>query len=1025
MAKLFGFSIDDDDNLTPSSLSPVPPNNEDGVDFYLTSGFFGSQIDIESIYRTEFDLIRRYREMALHPEVDSAIEDIVNEAIVSDTNDTPIQIELSNLNASDEIKRIIRNEFKYILELLDFDKKSHEIYRNWYVDGRLYYHKVIDIKKPQDGIQDLRYIDALKMRYVRQEKKNKDSQIPGRAFSGADPMDYHFPEIEEYFSYTPKNQFPVGTPSMASSSQDKGIRFAKDSIVYCTSGLVDRNKGTTLSYLNKASKTLNQLRMIEDSLVIYRILRSTERRVFYIDVGNLPKQKAEQYLRDVMMRYRNRLTYSSSDGTIKDDKKFTSIMEDYFLPRREGGRGTQVDVLQGGCLSMDTKVSLLDGRELSISDIESETKEGKQLWTYSCHPTTGEFSPGLISWAGVTQKKAKVLKITLDNGESITCTYDHKFPIYDVGFVEAKDLEVGQSMIPIYKKKEKISSTSSEYEMIYDNVDKKWKFTHREVAKKCKNIYTKDFVYENVDEPKNTIHHINLNRYDNSPENLCFMGHFDHFNYHSKEINRIKTNFINSLKDTNPELYYEYKTKKSEASKKVWASMSQEEKAEHCLKISQGITNYYHSLSEDQKIERNNNSINNLTNANEILIQKLKDNNFNNWFRQQIINGWTEEKRIEASKRNKILAEKRYSNSEYVKEYRFKHNKKQKLIFSRLHFEFVKNLVVGKSTHQVKAIDVCKIINDNKDLKNLFIELNNDKSVPNYNIEEGFTVNILRKMVKNFGYKNWHHFRQETKFYNHTITKIEFLPNEIEVGTLTIDDNEIIHNYHTFALSCGIYTKNSNLGELNDINYFQRKLYKDLNVPESRIGGDSGFNLGRSSEILRDEVKFSKFVGRLRKRFSLLFTDLLKTQLILKNIVTPEDWKIMSEHIQFDFLYDNHFAELKEAELLTERINTATLAEPYIGKYYSQDYVRRNILRQTDQEIVEEDLKIKKEIEEGVIPDPNAPIDPETGQPLPTTPQEGIPEVGNNIKGDMGKVPVDPAIDASSVKPPTPKGGEI
>jgi hypothetical protein len=503
--------------------------------------------------------------MALHPEVDSAIEDIVNEAIVSDTNDTPIQIELSNLNASDEIKRIIRNEFKYILELLDFDKKSHEIYRNWYVDGRLYYHKVIDIKKPQDGIQDLRYIDALKMRYVRQEKKNKDSQIPGRAFSGADPMDYHFPEIEEYFSYTPKNQFPVGTPSMASSSQDKGIRFAKDSIVYCTSGLVDRNKGTTLSYLNKASKTLNQLRMIEDSLVIYRILRSTERRVFYIDVGNLPKQKAEQYLRDVMMRYRNRLTYSSSDGTIKDDKKFTSIMEDYFLPRREGGRGTQVDVLQGG----------------------------------------------------------------------------------------------------------------------------------------------------------------------------------------------------------------------------------------------------------------------------------------------------------------------------------------------------------------------------------------------------------------------------------------------------------------------------SNLGELNDINYFQRKLYKDLNVPESRIGGDSGFNLGRSSEILRDEVKFSKFVGRLRKRFSLLFTDLLKTQLILKNIVTPEDWKIMSEHIQFDFLYDNHFAELKEAELLTERINTATLAEPYIGKYYSQDYVRRNILRQTDQEIVEEDLKIKKEIEEGVIPDPNAPIDPETGQPLPTTPQEGIPEVGNNIKGDTGKVPVDPAIDASSVKPPTPKGGEI
>lgn len=728
MAKLFGFSINDDNELTPSTLSPVAPNDEDGVDFYLTSGFFGSHIDIEGIYRTEFDLIRRYREMALHPEVDSAIEDIVNEAIVSDTNDTPIQIELSNLNASDEIKKIIREEFKYILELLDFDKKAHEIYRNWYVDGRLYYHKVIDIKNPQAGIQDLRYIDALKMRYVRQEAKTKaNEKIPPTRFGDADPMNYRFPEIEEYFIYTPTTNYPVGTPREMSSGHEKGVKFARDSIVYCTSGLVDRNKGTTLSYLNKASKTLNQLRMIEDSLVIYRLLRSSERRVFYIDVGNLPKQKAEQYLRDVMMRYRSRQTYSTSDGTLKDDKKFMSIMEDFFLPRREGGRGTQVDIIPGGCLAMDTRVSLLDGRELSITEIESELKDGKEVWTYSCHPTTGEFAPGLISWAGVTQKSARVMKITLDNGKSVVCTYDHKFPIYDIGFVEAKDLVVGQSMIPLHRKKEKISKSSSE---------------------------------------------------------------------------------------------------------------------------------------------------------------------------------------------------------------------------------------------------------------------------------------------------------KETQYYNHTIVSIEHLPEEIEVGTLTIDTNEEIHNYHTFALSCGIYTKNSNLGELTDINYFQRKLYKDLNVPESRIGGDSGFNLGRSSEILRDEVKFSKFVGRLRKRFSILFTNLLKTQLILKNIVTPEDWKMMNEHIQFDFLYDNHFAELKDAELLTERINTVSLAEPYVGKYFSRDYLRRKILRQSDQEIVEEDMKIQKEIEAGVIPDPNAPIDPQTGMPLPAA--EPSPEpTGNNIQSDMGKIPIEPTVDASAVEMPKPKDGVI
>jgi hypothetical protein len=557
MAKLFGFSIDDDRNITPSTISPVPPNNEDGVDHYLTSGFFGSYVDIEGVYRTENDLIRRYREMALHPEVDSAIEDVVNEAIVSDTNDTPIQIELSNLNASDSLKRKIREEFKYILELLDFDRKSHEIYRNWYVDGRLYYHKVIDFKKPQEGIQELRYIDAMKMRYIRQQKKSKKDQLTVSNRNQDNPMDYVFPEIEEYFMYYPKGaQNPVGGfGSQTNGSSNNGIKIAKDAITYCTSGLVDRNKNTVLSYLNKAIKALNQLRMIEDSLVIYRLSRAPERRIFYIDVGNLPKVKAEQYLRDVMMRYRNKLVYDSSTGEIRDDKKHMSMLEDFWLPRREGGRGTEITTLPGG----------------------------------------------------------------------------------------------------------------------------------------------------------------------------------------------------------------------------------------------------------------------------------------------------------------------------------------------------------------------------------------------------------------------------------------------------------------------------QNLGEITDIEYFKKKLYRALNVPPSRMDGEGGFNLGRSSEILRDELKFTKFVGRLRKRFSGMFYDMLKTQLILKNIITPEDWSQMAEHIQFDFLYDNHFSELKEAELMTERLNMAATAEPYIGKYYSQNYVRNKILRQTDAEILEQDIQIRKEIEEGIIPDPNAPIDPETGSPM----EPGASEM------DLGKPVMEPDMDSESKVTEPPKGGEI
>jgi hypothetical protein len=204
MSKLFGFSIEDNEPLSPSAVSPVPPNNEDGVDHYLSSGFFGSYVDIEGVYKNENDLIKRYREMALHPECDSAIEDIVNEAVVSDSNDSPVEIELSNLNASDGIKKTIRSEFKYILDLLDFDKKAHEIYRNWYVDGRLYYHKIIDLKNPQEGIQELRYIDATKMRYVRKQKKNEQKQLNKLNPLKNDPMDYDFPELEEFYIYNPK-----------------------------------------------------------------------------------------------------------------------------------------------------------------------------------------------------------------------------------------------------------------------------------------------------------------------------------------------------------------------------------------------------------------------------------------------------------------------------------------------------------------------------------------------------------------------------------------------------------------------------------------------------------------------------------------------------------------------------------------------------------------------------------------------------------------------------------------------------
>ena len=501
MVQLLGFEItrknDTLEKPAEAKQAFTIPSPDDGVTTISAGGYFGQYLDMEVTAKNDSELIRRYREVAQHPECDMAIEDIINEVIVSNEKDVAVSLSLDKLGVSDKIKEKIRDEFDEIMRLLNFEEKGHDIFKRFYVDGRIYFHKVIDPTSPRKGLTELRYIDPRKMKKVREIKKKRDVKSKGIEV---------VEQTAEWFIYNEKG--------IQAGNSNAGVKIATDSITFVTSGVIDQNRNMVMGHLHKAIKPVNQLRMIEDAVVIYRIARAPERRIFKIDVGNLPKVKAEQYLRDVMARYRNKLVYDASTGEIRDDRNYMSMLEDFWLPSREGGRGTDITTLPGG----------------------------------------------------------------------------------------------------------------------------------------------------------------------------------------------------------------------------------------------------------------------------------------------------------------------------------------------------------------------------------------------------------------------------------------------------------------------------QNLGEVSDIEYFQKKLYRSLNVPVSRLEGSQGFNLGRTTEITRDELKFTKFVHRLRKKFTDLFNDLLRTQLVLKAVINEEDWQSISEKIKYDFLADGHFSELKDAELLRERIALANDVRDYVGKYFSVKFVRQSILKQSEREIEQIDNQIKKEIDDGLIAAPQTSV---------------------------------------------------
>lgn len=340
---IFGWTLSkkkkSTDEITDNPSFALPENDDGSSIVAAGGGFLSSHLDIDGSIKNEADLIRRYRETALYAPVDNAIEDIINEAIVKDVDGTMVELDFNDLEdvISPNIQSIMNKEFKEVLRLLNFNLKGHDIFRRWYVDGRLYFHKLIDTTNVQAGIQEIRYIDPRKIKKVREVKKAKDPR------SGAEVVT----SIEEYYVFNEKGLI-AQMPGQPGTLTAQGLKIAPEAITYVPSGYINQENNIVLSYLHKALKPANQLKMVEDALVIYRLSRAPDRRVFYIDIGNLPKQKAEQYMTSIMNKYRNKISYDANTGEIRDDKKYLSLMEDYWLPRREGGKGTEITTLEGG-----------------------------------------------------------------------------------------------------------------------------------------------------------------------------------------------------------------------------------------------------------------------------------------------------------------------------------------------------------------------------------------------------------------------------------------------------------------------------------------------------------------------------------------------------------------------------------------------------------------------------------------------------------------------------------------------------
>lgn len=568
--------------------------------------------------------------------------------------------------------------------------------------------------------------------------------------------------------------------------------------------------------------------MAEDAMLTYRIIRAGEKRVFKIDVGNIDEDDIEEYIQKVATRFKKQQQVNGHDGQIDYRFNIMGNDEDFFIPVRNANVQTGIDTLAGACLALDTKIDLLDGRSLELKHIIKEYDEGKNLWSYSINPNTGLIVPAPITWAGVTRKNTEVLKLTLDNGETITCTPDHKFPTKYNGTKEAKDLSVGESMWAFNKKEEKIKGGGKRntYEMIYDHSKQEWVYTHRMIGNYMRdNNLHEDFKYK-LEGEKETIHHKDFNRYNNNPDNLSWMNSKDHLLYHR------------------------------DSQKLMWESLSDEKKENHKKARKIGLNYYWENISlDDLKLKIDVAQQNSLKSRN-----KAIDTFNSNPNKDKII-----ELRGKSISKTKSLENNRLKQSTIAKS-QWENSNLREILKEKQSIKYSHKLLdlLIEYTNEYSRIDLIlekKINIDDSEWLEEFNLLNNDNK--QLKKMSSITRNNINKMLKYFGYTNWRDFKSKIPCYNHKIVDIEWLEEKQDTGTITIDGKEELHDYHNFALSCGIFTKNSNLDQIQDIEYLRDNLFTGLSVPKPFLGFQEAAGDGKN--LAQMDVRFLKKINRIQQ----------------------------------------------------------------------------------------------------------------------------------------------------------------